>query len=121
MNDDERPPVWVGHVTMDVSDPEAAHDYYAALGMRTVLKTADVSITEVAGGTHIILQKGDPSPGDAPFDLQVADIEGTHAQWSQAGLDVTDIEQGRVHKVFYLTDPDQQRVMITDSHVVGAV
>ena len=121
MDDDQRPLVWIGHVTMDATDPEAAHDFYVDLGMRSVVRSADMGITELRGGTHIIFQRGEPSPGDAPFDLQVDDIEALHAAWSEAGLEVTEIVQGRVHKTFHLTGPDQQRVLISDTHAIGAV
>ena len=50
--DQSRPPLWVGHVAMTVTDPRAAHDWYVALGMRTVMAGDDFSITELRGGTH---------------------------------------------------------------------
>lgn len=121
MADDARPALWVGHVTMEVTDPEAAHDFYVELGMRSVVRSIDMGITELRGGTHIIFQRGEPAPGDAPFDLQVDDIEGLHAEWRDAGLDVTEIEQGRVHKTFHLMGPDDQRAMVSDSHAIGPV
>ena len=42
--DQSRPPLWVGHVSMTVTDPRAAHDWYVALGMRTVMAGDDFSI-----------------------------------------------------------------------------
>ncbi len=121
MAEEERPALWVGHIGMDVSDPAAAHDYYVALGMRSVHKSEDFSITEVRGGTHLIFRKGEPEPGDADFDLMVEDLDGTHAAWSEMGLDVGDIIRGEIHDVFVLTDPDQLRVIVYNSHVVGPV
>ena len=58
---------------------------------------------------------------DEELDLMVEDLDGTHAAWSEMGLDVSDIIRGEIHDVFVLTDPDQLRVIVYNSHVVGAV
>ena len=121
MTDDLRPPLWTGHLTLKVSDPHKAHDYYVGLGMRTVLVGDDFSITELRGGTHLLLEAGDPVPGDAPFDLMTADLPGTHARFVGAGLDVSDVIAGDIHSVFVLTDPDGYRIVVYDDHTVGPV
>src|SRR5690349_20257685 len=109
--DDDRPPLWVGHVTMSVSDPSRAHDYYVGLGMRSVLRGDDFAITELRGGTHLVLQAGETEPGDAPFDLMVDDLGATHARFCEAGLVVSDIITGDIHDVFVLKDPDGKRIV----------
>ncbi len=121
MNHDERPALWVGHVTMSVSDPQRSHDYYVALGMRSVLPGDKFAIAELRGGTHLVLEVGEVEPGDAPFDLMVEDLSATHSQFKEAGLDVSDIMTGDVHDVFVLTDPDGKRIVVFNSHVIGLV
>ena len=119
--DEDRPPLWVGHVTMSVSDPARAHDYYVGLGMRSVLRGDEFAITELRGGTHLVLEAGEVEPGDAPFDLMVEDLPAMHAQFREAGLDVSDIIPGEIHDVFVLEDPDRKRIVVFNSHVIGAV
>jgi catechol 2,3-dioxygenase-like lactoylglutathione lyase family enzyme len=121
MNDDERPPLWVGHVTMSVSDPQRSHDYYVGLGMRSVVPGDQFAITELRGGTHLVLEVGEVEPGDAPFDLMVEDLPAMHSRFQEAGLDVSDIISGDVHDVFVLTDPDGKRIVVFNSHVIGPV
>jgi catechol 2,3-dioxygenase-like lactoylglutathione lyase family enzyme len=117
----ERPDLWVGHVAMAVSDPGRAHDYYVGLGMRSVHRGDDIAITELRGGTHLVLFPGNPEPGAAPFDLMVEDLPAAHARFVAAGLDVSDIDHGDIHDSFSLTDPDGQRISVSNSHVVGTV
>ncbi len=120
----ERPDLWVGHITMNVSDPARAHDYYVGLGMRSVLKADDFAITELRGGTHLVLEAGEVGevePGDAPFDLMVEDLPATHARFRDAGFDVSDIIAGDIHDVFVLEDPDRKRIVVFNSHVIGPV
>ena len=120
-NEGERPPLWVGHVIMNVSDPARAHDFYVGLGMRSVLCGDEFAITELRGGTHLVLQSGDTAPGDAPFDLMVEDLVATHDQFRASGLDVSEIISGDVHDVFVVTDPDGKRIVVLNSHVIGPV
>ena len=118
----DRPALWVGHVTMTVTDPRRAHDFYSSLGMRTVLTADELCIVELRGGTHIVFERGDPdAPGDAPFDLMTDDLPGMHEAWSAAGHDVSEIIPGEVHDVFVLTDDDGYRTIVFNSHVVGPV
>jgi catechol 2,3-dioxygenase-like lactoylglutathione lyase family enzyme len=121
MSDRTRPDLWIGHVTLIVSDPIRAHDYYESMGARSVVKGDDFSITELRGGTHLVLEKGMPTPGDAPFDLMVEDLQASHARFLDTGLNVSEIIQGQPHSVFVLTDLDGHRVIVFDSHVIGPV
>lgn len=118
---DERPAVWVGRVAMPVSDPKRAHDHYVALGMRSVFANDDVAITELRGGTHLVLHRGAVTPGDAPFDLMVDDIVAAHSRLLADGFSVTDIVRGNIHDSFEVTDADGMRVTFSSSHVIGAV
>lgn len=118
---DERPPVWIGHIGMQVADPARSHDFYVDAGMRAVLENDDMAILELRGGTHLLLFRGDASPGDAPFDLMVEDLDATHADLSSRGLAVSEITRGEIHDTFTLTDPDGHTVTVHNSHVAGIV
>ena len=64
-------------------------------GARSVVKGDDFSITELRGGTHLVLEKGIPTPGDAPFDLMMEDLQASHARFLDAGLNVSEIIPGQ--------------------------
>jgi catechol 2,3-dioxygenase-like lactoylglutathione lyase family enzyme len=118
---DERPAVWVGHVAMKASDPARTHDFFVAAGMTSVHRGDDFAITELRGGTHLIIQPGATEPGDAPFDLMVDDLVAFHRDLRERDVDVSDIVAGDIHDAFVITDPDGQRVVVCNSHVVGPV
>ncbi len=118
---DDRPPLWIGHIAATSSGHKAAHDFYGSLGMRSILVADEFAITELRGGTHLLFQRGEPEPGDAPFDLMAEDLPAIHATWSAAGHDVSDIIEGDVHNVLILTDPGGQRVVVYDDHSQGVV
>ena len=119
---DERPDVWIGHISLAVADARKAADFYESLGMRTVHLTDDVGIMELRGGTHLVLAPGDVEPGrEAGFDLMVDDVDAMHAKWSAAGHEVTEIGRGDIHDWFHLTDPDGAKIPIYSSHVIGPV
>jgi catechol 2,3-dioxygenase-like lactoylglutathione lyase family enzyme len=120
-NVDERPPVWVGHLALNVSDLERSSTFWAAVGMRQVERNDQMTIFELRGGTHLLLFQSDPAPGAAPFDLMVEDIDATHAAWTERGLNVSEIQRGQIHDGFDLTDPDGYVVSVRNSHVVGPV
>jgi catechol 2,3-dioxygenase-like lactoylglutathione lyase family enzyme len=118
----ERPPVWIGHAVLTVSDVNRSADFWRDLGMREVERNPHVAVLELRGGTHLVLVPGSPAAdADAPFDLMVEDLEATHAQWQSLGLAPSPIQQGRIHAAFTVCDPDGYRVTVNSSHVVGAV
>jgi catechol 2,3-dioxygenase-like lactoylglutathione lyase family enzyme len=118
---DERPPVWIGHAHLWVSDVERAAQWWCDLGMRAIAREPQVAVLELRGGTHLVLLPGEPAPGGAPFDLMVEDLEATHREWSARGIVVGPIEHGRIHDGFEATDPDGYRVTVNSSHVIGPV
>src|SRR5207244_3295986 len=71
---DERPPVWVGHVVLNVSDVSRSVEFWREIGMRPVEQNEHVAVLELRGGTHLVLVPGTPHPGGAPFDLMVDDL-----------------------------------------------
>jgi catechol 2,3-dioxygenase-like lactoylglutathione lyase family enzyme len=117
-----RPPIWIGHAVLSVSDVSRSADYWIAIGMREVERNANVVVLELRGGTHLVLVPGTPAPdGEAPFDLMVDDLEATHADWAARGFDPSPIERGRIHAAFTIRDPDGCRVTVNSSNVVGNV
>src|SRR5262245_23671395 len=94
---DERPPIWVGHIVLQVSDLDRATRFWTGIGMREVEKNPHVSVLELRGGTHLVLVPGSPAPGEAPFDLMVEDLDATHEAWTDQGLYVSEIERGSIH------------------------
>jgi catechol 2,3-dioxygenase-like lactoylglutathione lyase family enzyme len=121
---DERPPVWIGHAVLRVSDLERSAEFWREIGSREVERNADVAILELRGGTHVILVPG-ATPGETddelPFDLMVDDLEATQEQWRARGLNPTPIEAGRTHSAFSVRDPDGHLVKVNSSHVIGPV
>jgi catechol 2,3-dioxygenase-like lactoylglutathione lyase family enzyme len=121
---DERPPVWIGHAVLHVSDLEQSAEFWREIGSREVERNSDVAILELRGGTHVILIPGavpDPDDAELPFDLMVDDIDATHDQWRARGLDPSPIEHGRTHAAFSVRDPDGHLVTVNSSHVIGPV
>jgi catechol 2,3-dioxygenase-like lactoylglutathione lyase family enzyme len=118
---DDRPPVWVGHVRLSVSDLDRSADFWREIGMREIERNADVAVLELRGGTHLVLLPGTPAADEAPFDVMVDDLAATHAQWEALGLDPSPITHGSIHSSFTVRDPDGYRVTVDSSHVVGDV
>jgi len=118
---DERPPVWIGHAAVTVSDVARSTAFWEAVGMRKLFGGDDVGILELRGGTHLVVVPGDQLEPGVPFDLMVDDLAATHAQWASAGLDVSAIEHGDIHDRFTVRDPDGRSVVVNSTHVVGAV
>ena len=117
-----RPPVWIGHVVLRVSDVNRSADYWRALGMREIERNPHVAVLELRGGTHLVLVPGTvPRAGDAPFDLMVDDLEATRDRWAAEGLEPSEIERGDIHASFAVRDPDGYRVTVNSSHVIGEV
>ena len=93
---DERPPVWVGHVVLQVTDlgraPVLDPDRDAAIE-----RSSNVAVLELRGGTHLVLVPSDAvAAGEAPFDLMVEDLDATHAAYTAQGLAPSPIDRGRI-------------------------
>ena len=86
--------------------------------MRPIASFDDVAILELRGGTHLVLLRKDTiTPGESSFDLMVDDIERTHAELVEKGLQPTAIEAGRIHQSFYLDEPAGNRIKFNSTHV----
>jgi catechol 2,3-dioxygenase-like lactoylglutathione lyase family enzyme len=117
---DERPPVWVGHVSMRTNVLDQSHDFMIALGLRPVGKGDGVAVLELRGGTHLVLLRTDePLSGPAPFDLMVEDLEASHKRLAELGLSPSAIVSGRIHRSFTVRDPSGQDIEFNSSHVSG--
>lgn len=126
--DNKPPPVWVGHIVLRTRRQKESEAFMRALGMRFIVAEDDAVILELRGGTHLILlDDAEAAPAsdvahgaessDAPFDLMVGDIEAAHRIRTGQGLSPTEIEDGRNHRTFFVTEPSGHRIKFFDSHV----
>jgi catechol 2,3-dioxygenase-like lactoylglutathione lyase family enzyme len=114
---DERPPVWVGHVTLATSDIPATSRFMEQLGMRPIASGDGFAVLELRGGTHLLLLPGSgTSPDDAYFDLMVEDLDATHARLRALGLAPSEIEPGRIHRSFRVRAPSGHRITFNSNH-----
>src|SRR5262245_45176599 len=90
---DQRPGVWIGHVLLETNCMDESVQFMRAIGMRPIFEGPQISIFELRGGTHLILQASTAAAaGDAPFDLMVDDLHATHRRFTELGLSTTPIE-----------------------------
>lgn len=122
--EDERPPFGRGTVHLTSRDPKGTGRFYAQLGLRTVGLMDSLAILEMRGGTHLEIRL-DPeaSGGPADWDLMVEDLDATHDAWVAQDIPVSEIgkDEREIHRVFTVTDPDGNTVIVHDSHVIGIV
>ncbi len=119
MSTDERPRLAVGHVSLEVEDVESAYTFFVRHGMRDIVKRENFGVLELRGGTHLVLSRSEEAiePGrKAPFDLMVDDIDAARAEFTDAGIDATDIKRGRIHDTFHIEGPGGYRFAVTSSH-----
>ncbi len=115
---DERPQVWVGHVTMATDRLVESNQFMVALGLRPIVLTENVAVLELRGGTHLVLLPTEnPPKGRAPFDLMVEDLDAIHRELAAKGLEPSAVESGQIHSSFTVTDPSGQDVLFNSSHV----
>jgi len=116
---DQRP----AHVVLDTDRMQETARFMRTVGMRPVFDGPDVSVYEMRGGTHLILMKKEQvAPGDAPFDLMVDDLRGTHARFVALGLAPSPIEaRPRIdHEVFTVREPAGHLITFFSSHASGS-
>jgi catechol 2,3-dioxygenase-like lactoylglutathione lyase family enzyme len=106
---------------LTVANVDRSAEFFRAVGMREVERNSHVAVMELRGGTHLVLVPGAVTAGDAPFDLMVEDLDATHRQWTDDGLQPSEITHDRIHSSFVVTDPDGHSVTISSNHVVGEV
>ena len=119
---DQRPPVAVGHVRLNVVDVGAAARWLEAVGLRPIVTRDELAVLELRGGTHVVVRQTDqpPEPGaGAPFDLMVDDIDATHRKFAERGLSPSPIQRGRIHDSFEIAGPDGWTFTVNSSHASG--
>jgi hypothetical protein len=118
---DQRPPVAVGHVRLNVSDVGAAAHWLETVGLRPIVIRGELAVLELRGGTHVVVRQAEPpAPGTgAPFDLMVDDVDATHRDYAEKGLSPSPIRRGRIHDSFDLPGPDGWAFTVNSSHASG--
>ena len=119
---DQRPPVAVGHVRLDVVDVGAAARWLEAVGLRPIVTRDELAVLELRGGTHVVVRHTDQHPergAGAPFDLMVDDIDATHRSFAERGLSPSPIHRGRIHDSFEIAGPGGWTFTVNSSHASG--
>jgi len=119
---DQRPPVAVGHVRLNVSDVGAAARWLETVGLRPIVTRDELAVLELRGGTHVVVRQAAQPPAAgtaAPFDLMVDDVDATHRDYSDKGLSPSPIRRGRIHDSFDLPGPDGWAFTVNSSHASG--
>ena len=115
---DERPRVWIGHVTLPTQDIPGTRDFMLKLGMRAIADGDDFAVLELRGGTHLLLLPAEaPVSESANFDLMVDNLEATHEELHCLGLAPSTIEKGRIHNSFTVTAPSGHSITFNSTHV----
>ena len=113
-----RPPVWIGHITMQTPKLAESNKFMIELGMRPIVDGDGFAVLELRGGTHLVLLRSEEaSSGPASFDLMVEDLDATHRDLSERGLSPTEISRGKIHDSFQVRDPSGFDVTFNSSHV----
>ena len=119
---DQRPPVAVGHVRLNVTDVGSAARWLETVGLRPIVTRDELAVLELRGGTHVVVRHSEqpPAPGTgAPFDLMVDDVDATHRDYTEKGLSPSEIRRGRIHDFFDVAGPDGWAFTVNSSHASG--
>src|SRR5437763_11591483 len=119
---DQRPPVAVGHVRLNVVDVGAAARWLETVGLRPIVTRDELAVLELRGGTHVVVRRAEPPPkagAGAPFDLMVDDIDAAHRDYAEKGLSPSEISRGRIHDSFKVAGPDGRTFTINPPHASG--
>jgi hypothetical protein len=119
---DQRPPVAVGHVRLNVTNVGAAARWLETVGLRPIVTMDELAVLELRGGTHVVVRQAElpPAPGTgAPFDLMVDDVDATRRDYAEKGLSPSPIRRGRIHDSFDLPGPDGWAFTVNSSHASG--
>ena len=118
---EERPAVWVGHVTLPVTDLARSTAFWTGLGMRAVEQNPTGHRAGAPGRNPpraLSGRRSRPSrAAEVGFDLMVEDLAATHAAWTAAGLAPSTISHGHIHDWFTVADPDGWVLTVNSSHV----
>jgi hypothetical protein len=101
---------------------EASCRFVRTIGMRRIFDSAEVSVYEMRGATHLILlYKASVTAGDASFDLMVDDLAASHERFRALGLEPSLIESRAAisHEVFTMREPAGHVITFFSSHASG--
>ena len=115
---EQRPPVWIGHVAMYSPTVADTSQFMQTIGMRAVFENKNIAVLEMRGGTHLVVT--DDAESDlirGRFDLMVEDLDRSHAQFTDLGLAPGEIERGSIHDSFDLREPGGSIITVNSSHV----
>ncbi len=117
--EDPRPRFGIGHMAITAAEIDTLTDFYTAIGMRLVVNMGRMSIVELRGGTHLVIQSGES--GVSTLDLIVDDIDGTRTVLEAQGASPSVIQRGNPHDRFIATDPEGNTLIVNSNHAIGAV
>ena len=117
-NDQQRPPIWIGHVFLDTNNIEHSQQFMRLIGMRSIASGDDFAVLELRGGTHVIVREVEEAqlPGEVGWDIMVDDIDATHSEYAGKGYSVSEVRRGNIPDNFDLTLPDGRPIEINSSH-----
>ena len=82
------------------------------------------TVMELRGGTHLVIRLDPDTTGRAAeFDLMVEDLDASRDAWAGQGVTVSEVgkDERAIHRLFTVTDPDGNTIVVNDTHVVGPV
>jgi len=114
----ERPGIWVGHIAMYTAKVTESCEFMQNIGMRLITSDDKFAVLELRGGTHMILT-ADPDSNliIGSFDLMVEDIDASHEQFIELGLEPGEIERGQIHDSFEMREPGGTIITFNSNHV----
>ena len=93
-------------------------EFMQKIGMRLVTSDEGFALLELRGGTHLVITSDASSTLlKRSFDLMVDDIDASHAQFSELGLNPGAIERGSIHDSFTIKEPGGNEILFNSSHV----
>lgn len=117
-NDDERPPIWVGHVALYSQQIKESRQFMLQIGLREIAGDDDFALFEMRGGTHLVLTNdAESSLLGSKFDMMVEDLDATHIRFTELGLKPGEIERGQIHDSFETREPGGNLILFNSSHV----
>jgi hypothetical protein len=118
MSKDERPSVWIGHVSLPTPDVKSMSDFMVQIGMRFIVAGDEFAVLELRGGTHLVLSSSDEPISDTTyFDLMVEDLDESHRRLRDLHYSPSEIEPGKIHSSFTVTAPSGHVIKFNSSHV----
>ena len=121
-DNNDRPGIWINHVTQRVQDVKKTADFFQALGLRLVWADTGMAILELRGGTHLLLFPDRPqykNVANEEFDLMVGNVQASHQLLQSKGIKVSKLKRDRFHAYFEASDPDGNKWRINSDHTEG--